>query len=258
MTSTNAPTSGVILNTVGGTLALGNVSVTSSTGAGVSMTASTAAVSATSITVNGASVGLSLSENTGGTFTVSGTTAVSNTTGDGIALAGTGVSYIFGTTNVTAAGQDAIDLTGLAGNATANFGATTINGFGHANDGVNFTGADVTSAFGVTSIQNGGFGTGIDLSSTQNDRTITFAKTSSITSVNVGVQLSAGGTTATTANANFTFGDGEGVVDKASTISATTTVAAVGLNPASGTYNFQDVVFTGTPGFGASAGSALL
>ena len=66
--------------------------------------------------------------------------------------------------------------------------------------------------------------TGIDLSSTQNNRAITFAKGSSITNVNVGVQLSASGTTATTANAALVFGDGEGVIDRASTISATTTV----------------------------------
>ena len=209
---------------------------------------------------NAAGIGLNLSNDTG-SFAVTGTTTINTTGSDAIHLNGAAGTYGFGTVSITSAGRNGIDLSGLTGNQNLTFGTTSINGFGSGDIAINFTGANVSAAFGRTTIQNSGAnintGTGIDLSSTQNGHIITFLTGSSITGVATGVQL--GATAATTANANFTFGDGSGVDanGRNSTINATTTVAALGLNPASGSYNFQDVAFTGTAAFPAAPGGAL-
>jgi hypothetical protein len=246
-------------NTHTGAYNLGSLTVNGAPGAAAFFGTGTAAnLTLASLTVNNAAgLGLSLNGDTG-SFAVTGTTTVNSTAGDAIRLAGAAGTYAFNGVNITGAGQDGIDLSGLSGNQNVTFGITGINGFGAANSGISFTGADVTASFGVTTIQNGGNGTGLDLSSTQNTRAIAFAKGSSIANVNIGVQLSASGTTATTANASLVFGDGEGVIDKASTISATTTVAAIGLLVGSGSYDFDDVLFTGTPGFPVGPGALFV
>ena len=227
VSSTSSGTTGATLDTVTGTVMLGNFSATSPGGAGLLVQNSSADVSATSVTVNNAGGdGIKLANNTGG-FTVTGTTTINNVTLDGI------------------------NLTGLNANSTVNFGVTNINGFGTNNAGIDFAGADVTASFGVTNIQNGGNGTGIDLTGTKNGRVITFATGSNIHDVNIGVQLSSSGTAATTADASFTFGDGSNTDANGanSHITATTTVQAVGLVQTSGTYNFLDAVLTGKAGF---------
>ncbi|MEZ0273479.1 MAG: beta strand repeat-containing protein, partial [Roseimicrobium sp.] len=164
------------------------------------------------------------------------------------------VAVTAGTVNITNAGGDGMVFNSASGSFTA--GATTISGFNGT--GVNFTGSGVNATFGVTTISNalnGGTGTGIDLSNTTGNA-ISFAGGSSISNVAVGVELSAGGTTATSAFALFTFGDGEGTIDKESSINATITVNAIGL-AATGTYDFDDVNFTGMAGFPAATGSAM-
>jgi hypothetical protein len=196
--------------------------------------------------------GIHVNSNTG-TINFNGTTTVQNTVGDGIDLASAGGGVNFGTTNITAAGAHGINLGGATGSYT--FGATTINGFGTNKVGVNFAGANAAATFGVTDIQNGGLGTGIDLSSTTGNQVITFATGSNISNVALGVELSSSHTVATTANANFTFGDG--ALPLGSTINATTTVNAIGLDAASGSYNFTDVTFTGTASLPGSAGGPV-
>ena len=228
-TVTNAGLNGILIENSSGTINLGDINI-DTTGAD----------------------GVHINSNTG-TINFNGTTTIQNTTGDGIDEASAGGGVTFGTVGITNAGAHGINL----GTATGsyNFGATTINGFGINKTGVNFAGASAAATFGVTDIQNAGNGTGIDLSSTTGNKTITFATGSNISNVNLGVELSSSHTTATTANANFTFGDG--AVPAGSTIDATTTVNAIGLDAASGTYNFNDVTFTGTASLPGGAGGAL-
>ena len=248
-----------------GSYNLGSFTVDGATGAAAFSGAATAAnITFVNLAVNNAtSVGLKLSNDTG-SFTVTGTTTINTTGGDAINLSGAAGSYTFGTVNVTSAGQDGIDLSGITGGQTVTFVTTGITGFGSAYDGINFAGSKINATFGVTTIQNSNAkvntGTAIDLSSTQAGSMISFLTGSSISKVGIGVELSSGHTTATSADAIFTFGDGSAVVPNGtnSTISAATyTVDAIGLNPASGTYNFADVAFTGSANFPAASGGAL-
>ncbi|TGW02062.1 hypothetical protein EN788_54460, partial [Mesorhizobium sp. M2D.F.Ca.ET.145.01.1.1] len=87
------------------------------------------------------------------------------------------------------------------------------------------------------------------------------ASCSSISNVGVGVELSSGGTTATSANANFTFGDGNAGNGLQSSISAAAggyTVNTIGLNPALGNYNFNDVAFTGSAHLASAVGGTIM
>ncbi|MCV3238434.1 hypothetical protein [Mesorhizobium sp. ZC-5] len=186
--------------------------------------------------------------------------------GTGIGLSGNAGTLTFGTTNVALGAfpnTSGIRFSGT--NTDVTFGQTTITGVGTDQTGINFTGSETTAIFGVTSITGTGAltGRGIDLSSTLNNRAISFATGSSITNIGIGVDLSRGLTTATTANANFTFGDGEAADanGRNSTISAVAggfTVNAVGLDPASGTYDFDDVAFTGNANLPPVANAVIL
>jgi hypothetical protein len=246
-------------NTQTGTYNLGSLTILSAPGAAAfSGNATGANITFANLTVtNAAGIGLDLTNDTG-SFAITGATTINTTGGDAIHLLGVAGTFAFGSVNISSAGQDGINLSGLRGNQNVTFGTTVINRFGSGNIAINFTGADVSAAFGRTTIQNNGAGTGIDLSSTQNGRVITFLTGSSITGVATGVQL--GATALTTANALFTFGDGSGVDANGtnSKINATTTVAALGLNPALGNYNFQDVAFTGNPAFPTAPGALFV
>ena len=257
VSSTNSFTNGVTLDTVGGSINLGNVTVSDSNTDGILIQNSTATIAfnTTNVTNAGAD-GIHFNSNTG-PINFNGTTTVTGSTDDGIDLSSAGGGVTFNTTNVNNSGAHGINLAGATG--TYNFGATNINGFGASSAGVNFDGAAADATFGVTDIQNAGNGTGIDLSSTTGNHTINFATGSNIHNVALGVELSSSHTNATSANATFTFGDGSGVDGNGtnSQINATTTVNVIGLNPALGTYNFNDVVFTGTASLPAAPGGAI-
>ena len=258
ISSTNSFTTGVTLDTVDGTFTVNGTTTVSNAGSHgvlINNNSGTVTFGDVNIDTTGAD-GVHISNNTGAINFI-GTTTIQSTTGDGIDLASAGGGVNFGTTDIVGANANGINLTNATGDYT--FGTTTINGFGTNKTGIDFTGAAASATFGVTNIQNGGFGTAIDLSSTTGDKTITFQTGSSISNVNLGVQLSSSNTAATTANANFTFGDGDGADPNGanSTIDATTTVNAVGLNSASGSYNFNDVTFTGTANLPGASGGAL-
>ncbi|MBS0206166.1 MAG: right-handed parallel beta-helix repeat-containing protein [Planctomycetes bacterium] len=257
LTSTGSSANGVWLDGVAGTFTVtGATTVTNAVINGIQIDNSSG-----TLTFNGVSVdttggdGVNINSNTG-TINFNGTSTIQNTLGDGIDETSAGGGVNFGTTDITNAGMDGINLNSASGSYT--FGATTIHGFRINRTGVNFTGSSAAATFGVTDIQNGGYGTGIDLSSTTGNHVITFATGSSISNVNLGVELSSGHTNATSADANFTFGDGSGVDGNGtnSQINATTTVNVIGLSAALGTYNFNDVAFTGTASLPAGAGGA--
>lgn len=233
-----APGAGVSLNGIGGTgtFSGGNVTIagTSGGGAGIAVSNSTATIGFVTIAISGAD-------------------------GDGISLTGNSGTVDFGTTNIALGGNvntAGIDIEGTNGQIT--FGDTTITGVGANRTGVDFTGADAPATFGVTSI-TGTDGTGIDLSSTQNNRTVSFATGSSIAlsgASAVGVELASDNTGTTAATANFTFGDGSGVDANGtfSSIDVTNgiTVDTIGVQTVQGTYNFEDVAFTGNAAFASS------
>lgn len=254
LSSDNSGGNGVWLDGVAGTFTVtGTTTVTNAGLNGVLIENSSGTINFNDVNVDTTGAdGVHINTNTG-TINFNGTTTIQNTIGDGIDEASAGGGVTFGTVGITDAGGHGINLGSATG--TYGFGATTINGFGINKTGVSFAGASAAATFGVTDIQNGGNGTGIDLSSTTGNKTITFATGSNISNVNLGVELSSSHTTATTANANFTFGDG--AVPAGSTIAATTTVNAIGLDAASGTYNFNDVTFTGTASLPGGAGGAL-
>ncbi len=220
----------------------------------------TAPLSVTNATGNGVSVS---NVAAGGSATF-GAVTVSGAGGNGIDIGGNGDTngaVTFGTTNVTlgsAANTAGINFAG--NNADVTFGTTTVSNVGANQTGIDFSGSATTADFGVTTITGTGDLTsrGIDLSSTQGNKTITFQRGSSITNLGVGVELSSGGTTATSANANFTFGDGDATLLQSSISAAAGgyTVNTIGLNP--GLQLFDDVAFTGSAHLASAVGGVIM
>ncbi|WP_246675438.1 right-handed parallel beta-helix repeat-containing protein [Mesorhizobium sp. B2-3-4] len=230
---------GIALNGNSGAVSFGYAEVDQSGLSSIFVTNNTGPVSFGSVTIVGsAEDGFDVAGNAG-SVTVSGTTNVIMGDADGkagINFSGVNADVSFGTTNVTlgaGANQTGIDFSGST--TTADFGVTTIIGSG-----------DITSR-------------GIDLSSTQGNKTITFLRGSSISNVGIGVDLSSGLSTATTANANFTFGDGNAADGLQSSISGIVyTVNTVGLDPTKGNYDFTDVFFTGNANLAMAAVGTIM
>jgi hypothetical protein len=190
--------------------------------------------------------------NLAGSFEVTGTTTVTGAQANGILIEDSAASIAFGTTDVAMSGgpgKSGIDFAGT--NTSVTFGTTTVSGIGESQTGIDFSNSATTAAFGLTTISSptgSGGSIGIDLSGTLGNRTITFAQGSDIDNLNVGVQLGTAGRGGATANATFIFGDGDAVDGLESFITATAgdyTVDTIGLDPASGSYDFDDVDFTG-------------
>ncbi|MBZ9975682.1 hypothetical protein [Mesorhizobium sp. BR-1-1-10] len=257
--STTAPT--------GGTISFTDSALTASGGggaiiAGLGAAATFNATSPISIT-NAVGNGLSVS-NVAGSATF-GAVTVSGATGNGIDISGNSGSVTFGTTNVTlgsAANTAGINFGGT--NADVSFGTTSVTmGAGANQTAIDFSGSSTTADFGVTTITGTGEATsrGIDLSSTTGNKTITFLRGSSISDAHVGVDLSSGLSTLTSANANFTFGDGTSSDGLQSSISAAPggyTVNTVGLDPTLGNYDFDDVFFTGSANLPSAVGAVTM
>ncbi|WP_284275409.1 right-handed parallel beta-helix repeat-containing protein [Mesorhizobium huakuii] len=219
------------------------------------------------INSTGTGTGVSVSNTAAGSSVGFGAVTVSGASGNGIDISGNAGSVTFtGTSNITlgsAANAAGINFSGT--NANVLFGTTNVTmGAGANQTGIDFSGSATTADFGVTSITGTGDLTsrGIDLSSTTGNKTITFLRGSSITNLGIGVDLSSGGTTATSANANFTFGDGISADGLQSSISATAvgayTVNTIGLDPTLGNYNFNDVFFTGSAHLASAVGGVTM
>ncbi|WP_181174476.1 hypothetical protein [Mesorhizobium sp. B2-3-10] len=257
--STTAPT--------GGTISFTDSALTASGGggaiiAGLGAAATFNATSPISIT-NAVGNDLSVS-NVAGSATF-GAVTVSGATGNGIDISGNSGSVTFGTTNVTLG--SAANTAGInfgSTNADVSFGTTSVTmGAGANQTAIDFSGSSTTADFGVTTITGTGEATsrGIDLSSTTGNKTITFLRGSSISDVHIGVDLSSGLSTLTSANANFTFGDGTSSDGLQSSISAAPggyTVNTVGLDPTLGNYDFDDVFFTGSANLPSAVGAVTM
>ncbi len=146
--------------------------------------------------------------------------------GEAVAIVnGSDGDFTFGNVDITAVGanQTAVDLTGANGNVTF---AT-----------LDITGASATGTRGIDLTGNTGTGD------------IVVTNSSTISGVGIGVDLTNGSRPGL-----FQYGDGESVLDIASTISATTPLVITGLNGGTGTYNFADVNLVGdTSGLSTSA-----
>ncbi|WP_188393765.1 S-layer family protein [Mesorhizobium sp. SARCC-RB16n] len=256
--STTAPTGGAI-NFTGSALTAsgGGGAVIAGLGTAATFNA-TAPLSITNATGNGVSV-----SNVAGSATF-GAVTVTTAGGNGIDISGNSGAVTFGTTNVTlgaAANTAGINFSGT--NAGVTFGTTTVSNVGANQTGIDFSGSSTTAALGLTTITGTGDLTsrGIDLSSTTGNKTITFLAGSSISNAGVGVELASDHSTATSANANFTFGDGTSANGLQSSITAAAggyTVNTVGLNPALGNYNFNDVSFTGSANLASAVGGVIM
>ena len=256
--TTTAPT--------GGTISFSGSALTA-TGGGGAVIAGLGAGATINITsplsiTNAAGNGLSVS-NVAGAATF-GSVTLTGSGGHGIDIAGNAGAVTFGTTMVTlGGGVNAAGINFSGANADVTFGTTTIDLVGANQTGIDFSGSATTAGFGVTTIAGTGSlsSRGIDLSSTTGNKVIAFEQGSRIDNVGVGVELSSGGTTATSASAIFTFGDGDSTDGLESFITAAAggfTVNTVGLDPSLGAYDFDDVFFTGNANFATALGSVTL
>lgn len=259
---------GSTLPPVGGAISFigSTLSATGGGGAVVTGLAGTATLNVTApLSITGATAtGLAVANVASTASATFGAVTVSGATGNGIDITNNAGAVTFGTTSVTMG-----STVGPAGinfaltNADVTFGTTNVTmGSGANQTGIDFSGSSTTADFGVTTITGTGDLTsrGIDLSSTTGNKTITFLRGSSISNAGVGVELSSGGTTATSANANFTFGDGDATVLQSSITAASGgyTVNTIGLDPTLGNYDFDDVAFTGSANLASAVGGVVM
>ncbi|MER9393241.1 MULTISPECIES: hypothetical protein [unclassified Mesorhizobium] len=214
---------------------------------------------------NALGTGLSISGVASTASATFGAVTVTGAGGIGINIVGNAGPVTFGTTQVTlgtTSGTAGINFAGT--NNDVSFGTTTIDDVGANQTGIDFSGSSTTADFRLTTITgtNDLTSRGIDLSSTTGNKVVTFLAGSEIKTVGIGVDLSSGGTTATSANANFTFGDGTSVNGLQSKITITApggfTVNTVGLDPTLGNYDFDDVFFTGSANLPVAPGSVTM
>ncbi|MGX8010567.1 inverse autotransporter beta domain-containing protein [Mesorhizobium sp. ORM8.1] len=259
---------GSVLPPTGGTISFTGPSLSATGGGGVFAVglAGTATLNvAAPLSITGAtSTGLAIA-NVASTASVTfGAVTVTGAGADGIGIANDAGSVTFGTTNITlGATAGAAGINFALANADVSFGTTTVSNVGANQTGIDFSGSATAADFGVTTITGTGDLTsrGIDLSSTTGNKTITFLRGSSISNVGVGVELASDGTTATSANANFTFGDGNAGDGLQSSISAAAggyTVNTIGLDPTLGNYDFDDVAFTGPAHLASAVGGVIM
>jgi hypothetical protein len=214
-----------VRNTPGQDFALASTggSIATTGGTAVDLDPVTVNMILSSVTASGGVNGL-LFDQVAGSFQVTGTTSVSNTTGSGIEIRNSSAAFNFGTTSVNTSGGSGIALTGNTGNVA--FGATSVAST--AGDGIALTTNSGSVAFGNTSISNPGVA-GIDIEGS--NAPISFGDVS-ITGLGggTGVDLRDG---ATPTQAQVTFGS--------LTISGTGVAGSRGIDYR-GTTNTRDVV----------------
>ncbi|SDU48381.1 hypothetical protein [Stappia sp. ES.058] len=223
------------------------------------------------ITINGGTNGLSIANNTGTTtlsninvsnvsgdaLTFTNNTGIINVTGftatntgdDAIAVTGGGTFGFSGTTTLNGLGagatSDGIDLSNT-NNATLTFGDVDVTGLG-GGTGLNMAGADATLTMQSLDITGTGVAgsAGVDLSGTQNGRTIAVTNGGTITNVDVGLVLGTNGNALAAPDAVFTWGGGD-------IGGLTYALDGVGVNAANGSYAFGTTGFTGAFNFTTS------
>lgn len=221
----------------------------------------TANVTLNSISHSGGTSGVVL-DNIAGSFTVTGQTTISNTSGPAIDIVNSPASIRFGDINIANPGGDGISFAGV--NATVVAGNIVISGLG-VGTGLDFSGSRTNFTAQSVNITGTGAGSiGIDLAQTVGGSTIVISNGGVIANVGTGVRLGISGSLVNSANAQFTFGGG-------SISGVTASLDARGLNQTLGTYAFgstslvgpqlfdaQNLIFVGASATGSGTGSSLL
>jgi hypothetical protein len=246
-----------------------NISFSGITGTSLFLNNQSATIS--NITINGGTNGLVIANNTGtttlsninvsnvsgdalsfsnnaGIINVSGFTAT-NTGDDAIAVTGGGTFGFTGTTTLNGLGagatSDGIDLSNT-NNATLTFDDVDVTGLG-GGTGLNMAGADATLTMQSLDITGTGVAgsKGVDLSGTQNGRTVSITNGGTITNVDVGLVLGTNGGTFAAPDAVFTWGGGD-------IGGLTYALDGIGVNAANGSYAFGTTGFSGAFNFTTS------
>jgi len=218
-------------------------------------------VTLSSISHSGGTSGVVL-DNLAGSFTVTGQTTISNTSGPAIDIVNSPASIRFGDISITNPGGDGISFAGV--NAAVVAGNIVISGLG-LGTGLDFSGSRTNFTAQSVNITGTGAGSiGIDLAQTVGGSTIVITNGGTIANVGTGVRLGISGSLVNSANAQFTFGGG-------SISGVTASLDARGLNQTLGTYAFgsttfvgpqlfdaQNLIFVGASATGSGTGTSLL
>ncbi len=244
-------------------------------GATTAPTGGTISFTGSALTASGGGTVTMAGLGTGATFNASAPLSISNTTGTGLLVTNVAGSATFGSVTVS----DAATGIGLGNNTgTVAFGATSVTNVGLGQTGVSVSGTNAgtvsfaslgiamsgNGATGISfanAVMNGNFtATDFDLSSDSSLGTtaVDLSNTTGTGTIQLGDAGAPGNTTAATIGGsgngpaigfqftsttavNFIYGDGEGTVDKLSTVKAVDIMASTGAFPVAGTYNFKDV-----------------
>ncbi|WP_417772027.1 beta strand repeat-containing protein [Stappia sp.] len=254
-------TDGIRITNASGTT-LNNLSFSGITGTSIFLNNEAASLSG--ITINGGTNGISIANNTGTTtlsdISVTGVSGdalsfanntgvinvvdftATNTGDDAVVISGAGTYGFSGGTTISGLGagttSDGIDLSGTT-NATLTFGDVDITGLG-GGTGLNMAGADATVTMSSLDVTGTGVAgsRGVDISGTQNGRTISIVNGGTISNVGTGLVLGTSGAALAAPDAVFTWGGGDiGGLAFA--------LDGVGVNAANGSYSFGSTGFTG-------------
>ena len=220
---------GATFTTTGGTIS-GNG------GTAIHIDPVTADVTLDSVSQDGGTAGIVL-DRVSGSFTVTGDTTISNTSGSAITVSDTAATVRFADVAVSNAGEDGLSFAG--DNAGVSAEDIAVSGVGPGGAGLDFSGSNTTFSARSVDISGAGAGSiGIDLSRTTGNARIAIADGGTISGVDTGVRLGIAGSGAATANATFSFGGGTvGGVSAA--------LDTRGLRAGSGTYAFGSTAFDG-------------
>ncbi|MGE3397434.1 MAG: beta strand repeat-containing protein, partial [Sphingomonas sp.] len=217
-------------------------SITSPTGNGFDLRDSSANVTyAGTLTYGAAAAAVNVLNHVTGTLSFTGA-LLSSSGGTGLVFDNADGTYGFGSFAL-GGGAAGIDiLNGSAGGFV--FGDIDIVGVGANQTGVDLRGATGAVTFATLDITGASASgsRGIDLRGSTTAAAIVTSESGTISGVGIGVDLSNAAITG-----SFRYGDGSNsdADGAASAIDATTPIVIAGLNAASGSYNFADVVLTG-------------
>lgn len=232
-----------------GTITFSDITVNGASGDGILIRGGSSTFMAGTTNVSGAGdAGILIRDTTGGSVTF-GDTTITTPTNAGIELNNNAGNIAFGETQINNPGVSGVEFNGTSTGTVGFTGLTvaleTDNSTALDMRGATINGNVTMGDFDVTSTTAVGT-TGVNLAGTTGTGGIQLGdsaatgESSSIAGVNDGFLFSS------TTNVTMAFGDGEGLTDTGSTISAVTPINHDGSGlPSNGSYDFDDVQFTG-------------
>ncbi len=235
--------SGVLVDGNAAAIGLGDVTVANAAGNGIEVANNTGNVTLGTFDISNTSLSGVLVSGMSGTFTAAGGT-IANAGAAGIAIGGLAGSATFtGAVTITNPGAAGVVL-GAGSTGTIAFADVDILGLGDNATGLDARLASGNISFGTLDITGASInGTrGIDLTGATFGGNLIVSGSSTITGVDIGVDLTNAAITG-----SFRFGDGSNTDANgaASTINAETPIVITGLNAAIGAYDFADVNLIG-------------